>query len=346
MTTTVLAVGWGYPPEVVGGLDVRVAELFERTPTEAVEMTLVLPEQYAPDVPGVRAVPVYGSTFEDRVSSLADAVAPIAEEYDVVHTHDWFGYEPGLRATVDADVTWVSTLHSLSTDRNLRPSRLELNVERRLVECADQLLAVSERLADEIERKHGVSPRVIHNGFPSVEPTGTRPDAFDPDVPTVLFVGRHTEQKGIPHLLYGFRHVLDQRDAQLVIGGTGPQTDQLALFADLLEIEDRVEFVGYVPAEELADYYASADVFVSPSHSEPFGLTIAEALSVDTPVVATESGIDELLPEDCLVSAEPRSDSIAEGILEALDRERVPAYEPYTWDQCFEEVVSAYRSIS
>lgn len=346
MTTEVLMVGWGYPPDIAGGLDVHVAETFERTPTEDVSMTLVLPERNAPDHPDVEAVSVRGETFLDEVSSLADTVADIATEYDVIHTHDWFGYEPGLRASMASDATWIATLHSLASDRNVRPSRRELNVERRLVESVDHLLAVSEQLADEVEIKHGTSPRVIHNGFPQVEASGVTPSTFDPDVPTVLFVGRHAEQKGIGHLIYGFRKVIRQRDAQLVVAGTGPRSDQLRRFAELVDIDDHVEFPGFVPHDELADYYAAADVFVSPSLSEPFGLTLAEALSVDTPVVATESGIEELLPEECIVSVEPHSDAIAEGVLDALDRDDVPEFEPYTWDEAFEELAALYRSVN
>ncbi len=72
------------------------------------------------------------------------------------------------------------------------------------------------------------------------------------------------------------------------------------------------------PQAALGDYYASADLFVSPSLSEPFGITIVEALSDGTRVVAYESGAAELLNEDCVIEVEPDSDSIAEGIEHAL----------------------------
>ncbi|MFB6176827.1 MAG: glycosyltransferase, partial [Halobaculum sp.] len=115
-----------------------------------------------------------------------------------------------------------------------------------------------------------------------------------------FFVGRHTDQKGISYLLYALSE-LRRDDVTLVIGGTGHLTDQLRRFAELAGVADQVEFVGFIPETELGDYYASADLFVSPSRSEPFGITIVEALSVGTRVVATECGAAEVLPDDCLI---------------------------------------------
>jgi glycosyltransferase involved in cell wall biosynthesis len=104
-------------------------------------------------------------------------------------------------------------------------------------------------------------------------------------------------------------------------------------------------FAGYVPQEELGDYYASADLFVSSSLSEPFGITIVEALSVGTRVVACESGAAELLPEDCVIEVEPDSDSIADGIERALAMDSPIEYEVRTWEQVGDEHVEFYNRV-
>jgi glycosyltransferase involved in cell wall biosynthesis len=119
----------------------------------------------------------------------------------------------------------------------------------------------------------------------------------------------------------------------------------LKLFAELLGIEDRVRFPGFIPEAELGDYYAAADVFVSPSLAEPFGITITEALSVGTPVVATECGVAEVLPDDALVEVQPDSDSIAWGIRQALAMDGAPEYEPFTWDDCVEGNLGVYERV-
>jgi glycosyltransferase involved in cell wall biosynthesis len=139
---------------------------------------------------------------------------------------------------------------------------------------------------------------------------------------------------------------LRRDDVTLVLGGKGHLTDQLRKFAELLGIEDKLVWAGYVPEAELGDYYKSADVFVSPSLAEPFGITITEALAVGTQVVATRSGVAECLPDGCIVEVERDSESIVRGIEEALSREGEPEYEPRTWDEVVDDHVEVYRDVA
>jgi glycosyltransferase involved in cell wall biosynthesis len=138
---------------------------------------------------------------------------------------------------------------------------------------------------------------------------------------------------------------LRRPDVQLVIGGTGHLTGQLRRFTELLGVEDRVTFAGYVPENQLADYYASADLFVSPSLAEPFGMTIVEALSAGTRVVTTECGAAEVLPENCLAQVDPDSGAIADGIETALAVEGTPTYEERSWDTVADEHVDMYLEL-
>jgi glycosyltransferase involved in cell wall biosynthesis len=113
----------------------------------------------------------------------------------------------------------------------------------------------------------------------------------------------------------------------------------------LLDIEDQLEFVGFLPQEELGDYYASADLFVSPSLAEPFGITIVESLSVGTRVVACRSGAAEILPDDCVIEVEPDSQSIADGIDHALSLDSPIEYEERTWADVADEHVEFYHDL-
>jgi glycosyltransferase involved in cell wall biosynthesis len=129
------------------------------------------------------------------------------------------------------------------------------------------------------------------------------------------------------------------------LGGTGHLTDQLKRFAELLGIGDKVIFAGFLDESELGDYYANADLFVSPSLAEPFGITIVESLSVGTRVVACESGAAEILPDDCVIEVEPDSESIADGINYALDLDTPIEYEERTWEDVADEHVEFYKEI-
>ncbi|WP_169051881.1 glycosyltransferase family 4 protein [Halorhabdus amylolytica] len=346
MVPKVLMLGWGFPPNVSGGLDTAVGELFEQFDSRKdIEIELVLPAEYAPDREGIHGVPTGEGTVAERIDRLSEEFVEFAADADVVHTHDWFGYGPGSQAQDTHDVEWVTTFHSLTTDRNRLPPDREIQTEQRVVDRADHLIAVSEVTRRAVREHYGGDARVIYNGFSSVETTG-RDVAGELGIEgdMLFFVGRHTHQKGIEHLVYAMDR-LDPDEVTLVVGGTGHLTERLKRFVDILGVEDMVEFVGYVPESELGDYYASADVFVSPSLSEPFGITIVEALSTGTRVVACESGAAEILPAGCIVEVEPDSRSIAKGIRRSLDAGPLPEYEARSWKTVADEHVEFYRAI-
>ncbi|WP_284009176.1 glycosyltransferase family 4 protein [Haloarcula pelagica] len=348
MATQVLMLAWGFPPNVTGGLDTAVGELFERLTTrDDVDIELVLPAEYAPDgYENIHGVPTGEGDIITRIGRLSGEFVDRAADADIVHTNDWFGYNPGSRAQSTHDVEWVTTFHSLSSDRNMEPPEREVQTEQRIVNRADHLVAVSKYTAGKIRREYGREAQVIYNGFSSVEATGRDIKAeLGIDGEMLFFVGRHTDQKGISYLLYALSK-LRRDDLTLVLGGSGHLTAQLKRFTELLGIEDQVEFVGYLPEEELGDYYASADLFVSPSLSEPFGITFTESLSVGTRVVASNAGAAEVLPEDCLIEVEPQSDSIADGIEYGLTLDTPIEYDVRTWDEVAEDHADLYKSIA
>jgi rhamnosyl/mannosyltransferase len=104
--------------------------------------------------------------------------------------------------------------------------------------------------------------------------------------PLVLFVGRLVYYKGVDVLLDAMR---DCR-ARLALIGTGAEGDALRALARRLRVDDRVEFLGDLPAEELAAWYQAADVFVLPSThaTEAFGVVQVEAMASGVPVVSTD----------------------------------------------------------
>lgn len=92
--------------------------------------------------------------------------------------------------------------------------------------------------------------------------------------PIALYVGRVAVEKNIEAFL-----ALPEPHSKVVVGD-GPQMSQLAKkYPD-------VRFVGLKQGEELARYYAAADVFVFPSLTDTFGLVILEALACGVPVAA------------------------------------------------------------
>lgn len=123
-----------------------------------------------------------------------------------------------------------------------------------------------------------------------------RPDAgnaerlaafFTGEVPTVLYVGKLSREKGVHLLLEALRGV----DARAVIVGFGPERGALKRAA-----EGRVLFTGALDHRHLAQLWPLADVSVTPSvFPEAFGMVAAEAAACGSPpLVARHSGLAEV----------------------------------------------------
>jgi glycosyltransferase involved in cell wall biosynthesis len=348
MDSKILLVGWGYPPNIDGGLDIHVKHLFEELQKADVDVTLALPEDRAPDREDIVGVETGDGDMVWQARNMSSEIASLAEDYDIIHTQDWFGAEAGFKAKKYSNCKWISTLHSLSSGRSRRELEGEVaDLEELAATEPDKVIAVSEKLAEEVKQEFGRRPEVVHNGFS--KPSGKGKDVKEElsiNGDMVFFVGRHAEQKGIEHLLYGFKKFLENgNNASLVIGGDGYMRESLEKFAEMLDIKEKVYFEGFIPSEQLGDYYGSADLFVSPSINEPFGLTITEALESNTAVAATENGVSELISGNSIVSIDSNSDSIARGLREGLERQEEVKEEGRSWKDMAEDLIEVYSSL-
>ena len=109
--------------------------------------------------------------------------------------------------------------------------------------------------------------------------------------------GRFVAKKGYATLLEAFARLRKQGvNAQLVIGGDGPQAAHLRTQAIALGIGQEVEFPGWI--DDVAAFLRDAHVFVLPSHDEPFGIVLLEAMAAGVPIVTTPTvGPREILDD-------------------------------------------------
>ncbi|NGM64055.1 glycosyltransferase [Sphingobacterium sp. SGR-19] len=103
----------------------------------------------------------------------------------------------------------------------------------------------------------------------------------------IFSLGRLVEYKGYEYLI---RAVADLDDSfHLLIGGKGPLKTSLEALIQELGVEDRVTLLGFIPDEEIANYYDAADIFCLSSiwKTEAFAIVQIEAMSFGKPVVST-----------------------------------------------------------
>ena len=168
------------------------------------------------------------------------------------------------------------------------------------------VLALSEFIRDDylktssLDRQHAY---ILHNCIDTARFTLEAPDAalraslgFAPEDFVVLFCGRLEPDKGIHKLLEAMAAVDDARCKLLIVGSPFFGRTQSSPFLRKLEqqahaLGDRVRFTGYVPNENLPDYYRLADLVCVPTLvEEAAGLVAVEAMGCGRPVLATRSG--------------------------------------------------------
>lgn len=111
------------------------------------------------------------------------------------------------------------------------------------------------------------------------------------DGPTLLFLSRIHEKKGLEHLITALRIVLDRfGPCNLVIAGQGDENyeQQLRALAKKEGVEEFIHWVGHVGGTLKYSLFNSADLFVLPSSQENFGFVLFESMACGTPVLVSD----------------------------------------------------------
>lgn len=229
---------------------------------------------------------------------------------DVIHVHTEFGV--GIFGRIVAKhlhIPLVSTYHTMYEDYTHYVNRFSIDevdkVSKKVVSSfsrfvsdnAQAVIAPSEKTKETL-LKYGVKRPVY------VIPTGLNFDKFDinhvqrdrvaqiraqyhiqPEDKVIVFVGRIAKEKSIEIPLVGMKYVKDSRIKLMIVGG-GPQLEELKALAKQEGVEERVVFTDKQTRDEVPNYYACADCFVSASLTETQGMTYIEALACGLPVFA------------------------------------------------------------
>jgi glycosyltransferase involved in cell wall biosynthesis len=235
------------------------------------------------------------------------------QPFDIVEVPEYQGWGLGVAMAAVCPVVvrlhthtaLVRRLNNVGTDFDTRVVSL---LERATLACGDMMLANSEALAHEVRQDFrlakdqvGVLPLGIDTErFAPQDPTWLRSKlALGPDAPILLYVGRLERRKGVETLIEAFARVRTHHPlAQLVMAGfstdTGPGRQGLleVLKARVQELgmSQNVHFVGHVPYDQLPRYYAGCDLFLAPSHYEPFGMIYLEAMACAKVTVGCDAG--------------------------------------------------------
>ncbi len=246
---------------------------------------------------------LYGSNLIDEVHRYAIKGAEYAKTYhhDIIHSHDWLTAEAGIQASKISDKPHIMHVHATEFDRSGdNPNQQVYDMEKRGMENADRVIAVSEYTKKMLIKYYGLPEHkidVVHNAVkPSVSTYQKKHDISRSDQ-IVLFLGRMTMQKGPDYFLKMAKKVLEhKKKVKFIMAGNGDMMEQVIKMAVDLGIERNVLFSGFLKGDKVGQAYANADLYVMPSVSEPFGIAPLEAIKHGAPVlISKQSGVSEMI---------------------------------------------------
>jgi glycosyltransferase involved in cell wall biosynthesis len=169
-----------------------------------------------------------------------------------------------------------------------------------------------------------------------------------------LYVGRIAKEKGLDTLAEAISIINEKYGDEVVFTftGDGPYLKEL----QEMNIPNAV-FTGFLQKKELAEIYASSDIFVFPSGTETFGNVLLEAMSSGLPVICTDSGgVTDFTNhlENAYVCRYKNAENLARGMTEMrnnaelrreIRREALETAAMRSWDYIFDGLISQYERV-
>ena len=373
--------GWFYDQEATGSgqyLRHLLASLRQAAPE--VELSLILPShiQAPPDRPrAINVVSTTGSRFVPKALGKAGKVVFEQRTFpriaraigaDIAHVPYW-------GAPITCPVKLVATV--LDVIPLLYPvySRGPLNsLYTALVSSAargsNHIITISETAKIDIEEQLRIPedaitvtylapaeryhPRIGADNDEAVRGKYNLPERF------VLYLGGFDWRKQVNELLLAYTYVgeADGDTFPLVIAGREPEYDDrlfpnLRAYASRLEIEDYVQWIGFVDEADKPSLYRLADVFVFPSLYEGFGLMALEAMASGTPVVTSKAIVfEEVLEDAAFIVNNAREMAgailallIQQPLRDTMINQGLALASNYAWRKTAEETLEVYERV-
>ncbi len=170
----------------------------------------------------------------------------------------------------------------------------------------------------------------------------------------LIYSGYLIKRKNIQLILKSLHeliYVLDVKDVILTLIGTGPEKERLLSLAKNLKLEDHIVWKSFLPREEFISVIKNSDIFLLLSHSEAYGITVAEALAFGTPCIITNrTALSEFLDEPgCFgVNYPPDPKEVADLIMKIYESDvQVGPFSKKirTWDKVTEDYETVYNDV-
>ena len=386
-------IGWELPPFNSGGLGVASLGLAKALSEKGAKITFVLPRKLKLNYDFMHLLFANVEEAELLMSSyttshnlkqafeiddnetpwdyvngalkFGESVGKVIKKtrFDLIHAHDWLAFPAGVMAKKTSGKPMVVHIHSTEYDRTggHNPNPHVYKIEKNGMIIADKVLPVGGFMKNVLVNNYNIDPekiKVVYNGIEE-NITNNLPPALsmykEMGYKIILYLGRITLQKGPEYFVWTAKKVLQYYPKVLfVVTGSGDMQDYMIGEAGRLGILENFLFTGFLRGDEKNRIYQSADLYVMPSVSEPFGITSLEAAANGTPVLMSkQSGVSEIF-SNALKADFWDIDEMANKILAVLNydalhndliNESGKEIKNFTWGKSADEVMEIYKQL-
>jgi glycosyltransferase involved in cell wall biosynthesis len=312
----------------------------------------------------VRYIPLYPFHLQFHGIFVNRLFKSMESSFDLVHLHN--SNIPVIHSSLPTIVTEHGTMQGYVNNRKALDlqslvvkafSRMYVSIDRKVIEGANKVIAVSNACARELQDYYGIKDvDVVYNGVDT--------NFFIPAEekewkdPYVLYTGRLSPEKGLLDLIESAKYMCqDYPETKFVIIGRGPLERRLRKLVHNLNLNKSISFLGYMNQNTLVKYYQNAMVYVLPSYIEGLSTTLLEAMSCGIPTIATNIAANsEVVVDNETGILVPPGDSKAltdaiiyllenEDIRESMGKNARKKVEGYSWERIVEETEKVYKVV-
>ncbi|TSC93156.1 MAG: glycosyltransferase WbpY [Candidatus Berkelbacteria bacterium Licking1014_85] len=301
------------------------------------------------------------------------SIPKIAKKYrcDLIHNYypstSIFTHIPQI-TTIHDVIPWVIKDYQNNIFVNLLRAFVKWSSHR-----AKKIITISNYSKHEIARIFSIAPEkisIIYCGFGEEFNKTISQSAkeeilqkYSIIVPYIFYIGGFDARKNVKKMIIAFSNIAHQINQKLVVAG-GVFSPQKKIYADYFQlpnliknlgIEDKVQFIGKIPAEDLPVLYQNADLFLSPTLAEGFNIPLLESFASKTPVIChNETATAEISAESAYEIDCSSADNISEAIIKLLDDEKLrksiidrqfQRAKFFSWDTAISTILDIYDTI-
>jgi len=286
-------------PDIPGGVEKHCQELYPRLIAEGHEVILATRTPYIEgrldSWRGVKLCHIFAprkKSIEAIVHTFLSILKARSLGPDVVHIH---AIGPAIMVPFARllGLKVVITNHGPDYDRQKwdRSAKFVLRLGEKVGGMfANEVIVISNVIADIISKRCGRESNLIYNGVPLphksdatdfLQKCGIVPGIY------ILAVARFVPEKGLHDLIEAFLQV--EGDVQLVIAGDADhESDYSRELKEVAKKDSRIVLTGYITGEDLNQVYSHARLFVLPSYHEGLPICLLEAMSYGLPVLVSD----------------------------------------------------------